>query len=307
MQTQLPEVSLRRWKYLAEVGLWPRMIEFNWRGWLQNFNGDEMPFAVRLLDSFLYFSQPITRQLFRSSFLSASAQIVKKQSLSSAVGEWRSFIDGLAIVRVNGERPSLAESGYAFTRLARDDLEISERQLLEPGQAIASILRGHSRDVIFVDDFVGSGSQFEHSWRRKIDVPGQSTMLSFKDVALNYGSRSRFFLCTALATEYGLKNIHGTAPDVLLLSGQILDARASATSRQSFIWRDDMEKTGPAFVREASLKAGIPLEDCDDDRWDGFHGLGLAVAFSHGWPDATLPLFSWNKNGWIPLLVKGAV
>jgi len=307
MPAHPPEASLRRWKYLVDVGLWPRMVEFNWRGWLQNFNEAEMPFAVRLLDSFLYFSQPMTRQLFRSAFLSVSERIVTKQALPRAQAQWSSFVDELIVVRVTGERPSTADSGYAFARFARDDLEIAESQLLEPSQAIGRMLRDRSGDVMFVDDFVGSGTQFNKSWTRRIDVSGQPRLLSFRDVALGHPGKFRFFLCTALATKYGFESIHTVAPEVMPMSGQILDARASATSRPSFIWREDMEESGPAFIRSASQRAGIPFTEGVEDEWNGFHGLGLTVAFSHGWPDATLPLFHWDKNGWIPLLVKGAV
>jgi hypothetical protein len=36
--------------------------------------------------------------------------------------------------------------------------------------------------------------------------------------------------------------------------------------------------------------------------WQGFHKLGLALAFQHCVPDATLPLFYWEHNEWHPLI-----
>ncbi|MGQ0731276.1 phosphoribosyltransferase-like protein [Acidovorax sp.] len=307
MSAQVPEPSLRRWRYLVDVGLWPRMVEFNWRGWLQNFEDDEMPFAVRLLDSFLYFSQPITRQLFRTAFLSASERVIAKQALPAAQAQWRSYVENLLVVRVIGERPSAADSGYAFSRLARDDLDVAEDQLFEPAEAIGRLLRDRTGDIMFVDDFVGSGTQFNKLWQRRFDVPGQGRLLSFADVAKQHPDRFRYFLCTAVATEYGLGNIRDMAPMVVPLNGQTLDGRASATATPSLIWRDDMAEQGPAFIRRASERAGIPLEEGVEHEWNGFHGLGLTVAFAQGWPDATLPLFHWSRNGWIPLLSKGAV
>jgi hypothetical protein len=307
MLQQVPEASLRRWKYLVDVGLWPRMVEFNWRGWLENFETGDLPFAVRLLDNFLYFSQPLTRQLFRSAFLGASELVVAKQPLAAARAQWAYFVDGLLVVRVSGEQPSSADSGYAFTRLARDDLQIDEAQLLEPGQAIDRLLNDHSGNVMFVDDFVGSGTQFVKTWTRRIDLPSGRGLTSFRDVAFRKAGCFRFFLCTAVATTYGVESIRQAAPEVTTLSGQTLDERASALNPNSLLWRNDMAESGPAFIRRVSELAGIPLADGEENEWHGFHGLGLSLAFSHAWPDATLPIYHWAQNGWTPLLVKGAV
>jgi hypothetical protein len=37
--------------------------------------------------------------------------------------------------------------------------------------------------------------------------------------------------------------------------------------------------------------------------WQGFHRLGLALAFEHGAPDATIAMLRWNANNWQPLIV----
>ncbi|WP_175541830.1 hypothetical protein [Polaromonas sp. YR568] len=282
------------------------MVEFNWRGWINNFQEDELPWAVRLLDSFLYFSQPLTRQLFRSAFLSASEFVVPKDSISTARGAWSKFIDDVVVVQIRGEIPSAADSGFAFARLARDDLGVNEEQLLDGQAALKYLLSKGSGTVVFVDDFVGSGAQFIKLWKRQEFVSSDISSISFAQLVNRHPDSFRFFYCTAVATTYGINNIKDVAPQVKVLSGQILDQRASALNSPSLIWREDMCSSGPEFIRRASERAGISMNSADDENWRGFHDLGLSVAFAHGWPDSTLPLYSWQEN-WQPLLVKGAV
>jgi len=301
------DASLRRWQYLTDVGLWPRMVEFNWQGWMTNFQKEEQRYAARLLDSFLYFSTPLTTQLFRSAFISISEYISTKNSMALARAQWISFVDELIVVRVTGERPSEADSGFAFSRMARDYLGIAESQLLQPKAAISRLRSSGVGSVVFVDDFVGSGSQFIKTWERKEDFGFSDTPTSFADVAGAFPNSTRFFYCTSVATTYGIRNIAASAPQVRVCPGQLLDHRASAVAPDSLIWRKDMSADGPEFVRIASTRAGLGDTGGNQDDWRGFHELGLSIAFSHGAPDANLGFYSWDQNGWIPLISKGAL
>ena len=54
------------------------------------------------------------------------------------------------------------------------------------------------------------------------------------------------------------------------------------------------------FLFEASRRAGIVDEL--GSNWAGFENLALPLAFFHCVPDATLPLYFWERNGWSPLI-----
>lgn len=300
------DISSEQWKYFVDVGVWPRKVSFSPNEWIKNFSGDEIPLALRLLEGFTYFSEDMVKQLFRSSFVQISKSLVSsKDDLVKARLEWSRFLDSVYIVRVTGEQPSDADSGYLFARYSRDVLGIPEPQIVSPEQAIAALAAKPDGNIVFVDDFVGSGNQFIDTWNRKYLI-GQHRA-SFNDLANYAKDKVGFFYCPVVCTEKGRFNIGQNCPSVSLVTAHYYGAFHSALNADSFIWRDDMKGEGPDFVEKASLRAGIPFLDGAEGCWMGFHKLGLALGFSHGWPDATLPLFDFDKNDWRPLLRKGVL
>lgn len=299
-------LPLDRWRYLVDVGVWPKRAQFDPIGWISNFTEEEIPLALRLLDGFTFFSQELVAQMFRSAFLNISQRVVKdKQTYHAAQAEWTSFIDSLLVVRVTGETPSDADSGFTFARLSRDILDIPEQQIVSPEDALAKLASGRPFNILFVDDFVGSGNQFCETWERKYKV-GDSP-LSFSAIAAASTPAAQFFYSPVICTELGKKEIAQWCPGVEIIPAHFFGSKHSAISSDSEIWREDMQTEGPEFVRLASVRAGIPDLDGGVGCWRGFHKLGLALAFQHGYPDATLPLFYSTANNWKPLLKKGIV
>jgi len=155
------------------------------------------------------------------------------------------------------------------------------------------------RTVIFVDDFVGSGNQFVQTWRRPIRTPG-GTDISF--AKLSTVARHRFIYCPLLCTKLGLNLIQKECPMVIVVPAHLIPPRYSALARDSVIWPPHLLSQGADFIRRCSAAAGIPDSPGSVEDWRGFAGLGLTMAFAHSVPDATLPLFYWEKNGWAPLI-----
>ena len=79
-----------------------------------------------------------------------------------------------------------------------------------------------------------------------------------------------------------------------------IDERYSLVSPDSILWPDSLKADAMEFMRKASERAAI-IPDCKFG-WKGFHDLALAIAFGHGVPDATLPLFYWDRPDWHPLI-----
>jgi len=299
-------IPVDTWRYFVEVGLWPKRAKFDPASWLENFKPDEVALALRLLQGFTYFSGELVQQMFRSAFMNVSQIVVsQKGNYLSAKSEWSRFLANARIVRVTGETPSDADSGYIFSRLARDVLGIPEGQIQGPYQALRDILQNPDGNVVFVDDFVGSGNQFIETWERP--QPLGSSQNSFATIASATRGRIGFYYCPVICTDMGRQAIKAACPEVEVVPAHLIDSRHSVLSSDSVIWREDMRHEGPEFVRNTSARAGIADLQGKVGCWTGFQGLGLALAFEHNWPDATIPLFYWNQNDWKPLLKKGAV
>ena len=71
-QIQLDEELLN----LVNIGIWPPKMKLDPIGWIGNFQPDEQKLARRLLKNFLYFSQIMTEEMFKSNFQSLSKYIL---------------------------------------------------------------------------------------------------------------------------------------------------------------------------------------------------------------------------------------
>jgi hypothetical protein len=302
---ELPPTVAENWKFFVKAQLWPRAARFDPKGWLENFDAGDQKYAIRLLEGFTYFSSELVEALFCGAFQNLSQLVVQnKDNYFSASAQWNQFLESAIVVRVEGHYSSDADSAFIFTRIARDMVGIQEEQILPPAKALERLRATPRGNVIFVDDFVGSGEQFENMWT-KIHQLSDLAVASFKSLVATIGSHSvGFYYCPLVCTEVGYQHILGTCPLVKVVPAHILPDTYSALSDNSVIWRDDMRVAGPDFVKRASDKARIPFRDGQEGCWKGYRKLGLALAFAHGWPDAILPIFTHQENGWKPLLKK---
>ena len=256
------------------------------------FQAYERPYAVHLLNSFAHFNQEIVNQLFVSAFQLLSCEILPEGApLDEAVAAWDDFRDRVLITPVNGENPSPADSGYRYATKARDLLGIPSSQLATHEDALKAVVSDATRPIIFVDDFLGSGEQILKHWKRLVNV--NWTQLSFSLAAI--GGMAPAYYCCALATEYGIGRIAKAGLPVAVRAGNILPANASAVAPDSLVWPKSEHANGVAFLDAASARAGITTNH------RGFHKLGLTVGIEGRVPDATLPIFLWDQNDWIPL------
>ena len=189
------------------------------------------------------------------------------------------------------------DSGYIFSRIARDALDISETRIFDVPEALKALDQGLDAPLVFVDDFVGSGDQFSDTWTRRWEINNHS--VSFEMFASRMQNPNIY--CPVLSTEIGAAAIRAAHPEVTLQPGHELPASYSVFHPESLIWPDELRSTATDFIKEASIRAGIPDTDGGTEDWRGYHKLGLTVAFAHGVPDATIPLFWWESETWNPL------
>jgi hypothetical protein len=271
--------------------------------WLENFRADEEDHAVCLLNSFVYFSHGLIDQMFLAAFQGLSCYLRRPgDSLLSVQTAWRSFFDRAIITYVTGENPSVTDSGLTFARKARQVLGINEGQILSPGEAASELYRGRIRPIVFVDDFVGSGNQFLETWERSMDISGGFS-ISFAQLAALRGTE--FYYCPLVCTEFGYERLRTSCPRVALNPAHIIVDRYNALNPDSVIWSDNLRSTAVDFLQAVSSRAGIPDNGGGVGDWRGFNSLGLTIAFAHSVPDATLPIFYWENNGWLPLVRQG--
>lgn len=294
------EFVLAKCDFFVNVQLWPIYTDLDFRGWLSNFLPEEREHAIHLLNAFSFYSDRLVNQMLVAAFQAIStAVIVPGSDPTSSLMVWRDFLNSVIVTHVQGETPNITDSGYAFARKARQQLGIDEARILSPEAALTKIIRAKiPPPVVFVDDFIGSGDQFVRTWYRPLNVDGKR--ISFADVSVKGGGR--FYYCTLVSTSRGYNRIRAECRDVNVMPTHVLPEQYSALAPDSIVWPEHLRESARDFLYNASMRAGIP--EIGPERWTGYEDLGLALAFAHSVPDATLPLFHWPHHGWKPLVQR---
>jgi len=290
------DLVLSKCNYFVDVQLWPIKDSLDPEAWLSNFLPDELEHAVNLLNSFQYFSETLVNQMFIAGFQMFSNQIRKqKDSYLEAKTAWHNFIDNALITPLRGEIPSIADSGFIFARKARQQLGLKERQLLNKEECLELLQKSTGPfSIIFVDDFLGSGRQLIHTWEKEIKLGPD--WVSFKSLSSSLRN-TKFYYFPIIATTYGMGRVLKQYPEIAILPVHELSSKYSALAPDSIIWPEHLKASAHDFLLNASTRAGIM-------NWKGFHDLSLCLGFYHSVPDATLPIFFSDKNGWKPLIKR---
>ncbi|WP_339706477.1 hypothetical protein [uncultured Sphingosinicella sp.] len=290
-ETQVVEACDR----LVDFAVWPRgKVEY--RAWLDNFDVTERALAVQMLGRFTFISHQLVDHLFVTSFQAISNGLGAPGIAFSAKQDiWRQFCEQAIIVPVMGERPSPADSGWGFARKARQMLGIDEGRLKHPNEAAEIIAGGSDAPIVFVDDFVGSGEQFLSTWRRRFANAGQHSFASMS-------GRFPAYYCNVMMTAYGRSRIQTSAPQVTLVSGNMIPRNHNYSVIGSAMWPTGSALPGIRLARKIGSRLGYTKSDGGLRDWRGFHKLGLGIAMEDSVPDANLPLFFEDSNGWQPLV-----
>ena len=298
---QAQEVSedllLSKIDFFMDTGVWPSIGHMDPRGWLQNFEDQERRFAINLLNAFLYYNEPLLDALFRTVVLQLGTEhITSAGPAIQASQHWHAFVDKVLVSYVEGEIPNPTDSGYVFARKARQIIGIREEQIVSPRDALGIHIENPERPILLVDDFVGSGNQMRNTWNREYEL-ASGIYNSFKSVS---DRGAQIFYIPVISTEFGLNELKNDCTGLHVRTTHVLDSRYSLTASDSILWPKNLQTGAVEFLRKVSERAGI-LEGSDVP-WDGFHQLALSVSFFHSVPDATIPLYYWEKPGWTPLL-----
>jgi len=289
---------LAKAELFTDFQLWPTTHIMDPRGWLRNFTEAEFPYALVLLDSFLFYSEPLVDALYRSAVHALSIEVAESATtLGQAKAMWRSFLGHLRVTYVEGEEPNPTDSGLVFARKARQVLAVQEDQIVRPVDALAAVRSDPTLPLLFVDDFVGSGNQMHDTWHRRYASTG-SGEASFAQLAAS-GSGT-FYYVPIIAAAKGMEHLRDSCGDLRVRPAHVLDDAYSLTHDKCGLWPEPLKPTARDLLYSVSQRAGITTHY--KYGWQGFHDLALPVGFWHSVPDATLPLFFWDKAPWVPLL-----
>lgn len=296
------------------LGMWTAS-KIKAQSWLLNFTEEDRKLAQVLLKNFLFFSDVMTDSLFNSSIHNISNIISNsKNNNQSRIQLWNDFLNRCYIVPIEGDTAHPTDSGNLFARKAKKNLHVSEDKIINYREVIRIFSHGLDFPILFVDDFIGSGNQFIENWHKRISDPPRCAPASLAIDALRRKQQNlpyrEIYICCAVACEKGLNNIKQNCPGVTISAGSLLSEDYNLIENGAHWWGVVEQQKMFTFIQKVSSSLGYSDDDGQTTDWRGYNKLGLGIAFEHGTPDATLPIFrhsshnnsSADATSWVPLV-----
>lgn len=281
-----------RAKKLVRAGIWGDIKEQRleaWRGCLGNYDAELL--GAYLLDNLCFRSKEQVNALLDALFLDLPGQPVDSAN-SRLIEQLRknpgaSTRPRICLVPVIGSSSPPTKSGPFVLRIVQRRYDIHPGWLAWPHKIPAS---DSLENLIFVDDFCGTGAQFTDFC---CDIQLNALHDTYPALRVTY--------LVAAAHENGIQKVQEEFPFVNLVCAERLGKCNSVLSHECF---SRYQITGfqqlvmaqyNNVVRDAGLLSSGKLVN-------GFGDLGLAFAFAHATPNNTLPIFWYDTDRWTPLL-----
>ena len=285
--------------YFRKMQLWPIANELDYENWLANFQTDEdKEIAAQILDFFIFIPDNMVNKFLQTVvgrcgyFFSSCDSTWSHESFKNNC--WYSFIQG-------EEENDLTDSGYIFPRKLRDELGIPSNRILSFECLMKKLEENDTtpQNVILIDDFVGSGAQTDYTWNK---IRCGNTNLTIGKVQALYNHRIVY--APLVVNERGYDRIQRNCPGLHLEYIYKLTKEYSLLDKDGLCWKGDEQK----FRRFMNLLDRVAIQESIPQEWGasvndkyGFDNQCLALAFSHGIPDACPAFFYWNTATWKPL------
>lgn len=281
-------------KLLIERGFWeipmPRI-----ESWLRQFCGqEERFFAACLLDQLIFRTrqqfEAALRSLFRSNLygnLYPGAHDLQLMEMVKGRTDPK-----VRLVPVICESDAPTKSGPLVLRRLQRILLLNSKWMCWPWQAVKALEEGSVETILFVDDFLGSGGQFEGFFR-------QWHFDKHLDSGISH------FYAPVVAHQKGIDHLAKELPGVCVVSAETLGSSHDFFS--AAVW-DRIGHNGCVTADDAKswyLDFGVKRK-CGPNRVSplGYADLALTFGFSHSTPNNSLPILWYGSAEWQPLLER---
>ncbi len=280
---------------MIQCGIWAGLHIQKLNQWWSNFHTDaEQYFAACLLDSIIYRSEDQTIALMR--------QLVQRSlpdhgRASGGIVDWDerlhpppSHEPRVRLVPVIPHGSPQGKSAHVILRLFEKRLGVPASVLARP-EDIAALVRDGIDAIVFVDDLLGTGTQFVNDFATPYDLAQLS-------------SRSCLIYAPLVAHEDGIDFIGRTLSNVTVAAAEVLRPEHAIFGAACRTFTDGANTPRAAWDLYSQILAsrGITL---DASLRRGFGELELAFFFQHAAPDNSLPIFWWKDcPNWKPLFYR---
>ncbi|MGU1097811.1 phosphoribosyltransferase-like protein [Pseudomonas aeruginosa] len=286
---------LERFRVLLKNGAITGISETKLDRWVANFRSEEEEYlAACMLNRLIYRSQAMIDSSIGHLLHCLLPTYLRGVGLFPHP-DIESFLDQLQqdddsypirFIGVDGSRPiDTGKSGAVIIRQYKRRASISKLLTCRPDKL--SALPGHVSCLVFVDDILGTGTQFSKFAR-------EHSLGAKKGLHIVY--------CPLVAHDEGLKKLRDECAWLTVLPVETFGHRHSffcEAENHPGIWSVDgvnSVKDVKEFYDQLSAEKGIPKI--------GQFDLGLVLGFEHSTPNNTLAMLWASSNDWKELLIR---
>lgn len=275
-----------RCRDLIEFRIWSGIDINQFDTWRNNFiTNEEKYFASCVLDSLIYRSNIQTYSLINQLLYKDLNNLFRLIKLSSfpdfpkvMTNPWHDPM--IRMVSVIADDDPVTKSSNEILRFMKRHFHISENWIINPWNIKDEIANGVGL-FIFIDDFLGTGHQFEEV--------GYSTNLGDL-IKANY-----FVYAPLVAHEEGITYLNGVYPKLHIVSSEKLLTGVHSFFNNYFPLEIDEAKE---FYLDMLKKRGLIYSASDSF---GYGNLEIVFSFEHASPDNSLQVLHERDNNWVPL------
>lgn len=280
-----------RCRELIGYQLWSGLEQHRLDAWITNFRTPEERYlAARVLDSLIYRSDAQTIALMRQLFCRVVPDCAREDRLSPQLNNCYFSLRGMGdprirVVPVIPPNSPPTKSGPTIARHLKRTLRFNEAWIIYPDDVKRQLQ--HADAFVFVDDFLGTGTQF-------------NDFLADTGLAA-YVSSSCFIYASLAAHSLGLSNLTQAFPDLHVVTVETLDDSHALFHDTGGSFPDEVNscETAKQFYYDLLDDRGFNIVGPDRR---GFGHFEIVYAFEHAVPDNSLPILWWNElPQWRPL------
>ena len=281
------ESVFKRCKDLIAFDIWSGLELWKLDGWINNFKSpEERYFAACVLDVLVYRTDSQAVSLMQQLIQRTIPDIAMDSGLPKCLAEFEdrscqsASESGFRIVPVLKPNDPPTKSGPVLTRMLKRHLDVSQKWIVfpqnlqvKPPQSVEAIL--------FVDDFLGTGHQFEEF------IKEWSLEQLITDSCCVYAP--------LVGHESGVKLLGTKFPNLKVCPVEVLGDEHAIFNEAAGIFPDgeNTPEIAREFYYELLRNRGIQIHGPNRR---GYGHLELTVAFENAVPDNSLPILWWNKS-----------
>lgn len=262
---------------------------------MKNFVSDEDRYlAACILDSLIYRSDEQTTALVQHLFQRPLADLVRVDHCPlGRIEDWlqrlrRDVDPHIRLVAAVKRTDAPHKSAHLVSRLMKRQLAVRPNWVAKPWEIPGHVARG-AQVLVFIDDFLGTGRQFEE-------------LIELENLRWIF-SKAYVVYAPFVAHEAGINYLKDSTryPTLRIIAAEVLDRRHQLFDAEACVFDDGVNTPDLAKLHYFDLLNRVGIRLSDEDRL-GYGKLGLTYCFEHAVPDNNLPLL-WHQGNpdWVPL------